>query len=102
MFVEETGVVEGELFAFWNSAQGDYIEAFVFSIGITAMVLRSPVGRIVIPEQKHFFAEGIGVFSKNILFFFIPVLIHMLAGDDALRGFFQFENDFASRNVLTP
>src|SRR5204862_6167352 len=92
--IEEHGIVKRELFTLCDVAQGNHIKAFVTCIGTTAVVLRCPVNRVLIPEYVDFLADRISVLPEIGFLFLIPIFVNISLGDYPLRQFLSREDDF--------
>ena len=53
------------------------------------MILRCPVCRIIIPQQKYLFAQRISIFSKNFPFLNIPITGYIFTGNNTLGRLIQ-------------
>src|SRR5882757_2245478 len=97
MFIIQEGcVVKSKLFTLFDVAKGYDIQAFVRRIGLTTVILGSPAGRVIVPQQKYFIADRICVAAEDFFFILAPVFLHVAAGHQALGLLFPFENQLIS------
>src|SRR5579872_2300239 len=62
MFIIQEGcVVKSKLFTLFNITESDDIKACVSCVGLTTVILWSPAGRVIVPQQKYFIADRIRV-----------------------------------------